>query len=223
MSLSVDGLPASAAMDRMYRWQRSFYDVTRKPYLLGRDQLIAGLAPSPAAAVLEIGCGTGRNLIAAARRWPDARFYGYDVSSVMLEHARESVERAGLDNSITLAQGDACAFDPQGVFKTAHFERVYFSYVLSMIPAWREALAAATELLEPGASLHIADFGDQRGLGAISRSILNKWLAMFHVEPRLAMKSELEGLAAARGLELMFEQIYGGYAVVARLSRPAVR
>lgn len=219
MSLSADELPASTAMDRMYRWQRFFYDVTRKPYLLGRDRLIAELAPASATAVLEIGCGTGRNLIAAARRWPDARFFGYDVSSVMLEHARQSVNRAGLDGRIALAQGDACAFDPRGAFNTARFERIYFSYVLSMIPAWREALAAATDLLEPGASLHIADFGDQRELGGFSRSVLNNWLAMFHVKPRTELESELEGLAAARGLVMSCEQIYGGYAVVARLSR----
>ena len=30
---------AAVAMDRMYRWQRHIYDVTRKYYLLGRDAL----------------------------------------------------------------------------------------------------------------------------------------------------------------------------------------
>ncbi len=47
-------------MDRVYRRQRHFYDATRKYYLLGRDPMIAGLKPPPGAAVLEIGCGTGR-------------------------------------------------------------------------------------------------------------------------------------------------------------------
>jgi S-adenosylmethionine-diacylgycerolhomoserine-N-methlytransferase len=30
-------------MDRVYRPQRHVYDLTRRPYLLGRDRLIAGL------------------------------------------------------------------------------------------------------------------------------------------------------------------------------------
>ena len=36
---------ARAAMDRMYRRQRHIYDLTRKFYLLGRDELIDGLKP----------------------------------------------------------------------------------------------------------------------------------------------------------------------------------
>ena len=115
---------AAAAMDRMYRWQHSFYDVTRKPYLLGRDRLIAALAPPFGSAVLEIGCGTGRNLVAAARMWPHARFFGYDISEVMLDHARRSVRRAGLESRIALTQGDACSFDPRHAFHAPGFERI---------------------------------------------------------------------------------------------------
>ena len=51
-------------MDRLYRHQRHIYDLTRKYYLLGRDELIAELDPPPHGTVLEIGCGTGRNLLA---------------------------------------------------------------------------------------------------------------------------------------------------------------
>ena len=76
-------------MDAIYRTQRHFYDLTRKYYLLGRDGLIDALAPSKDGSVIEIGCGTGRNLIVAARAWPDARFYGIDISEAMLETASD--------------------------------------------------------------------------------------------------------------------------------------
>ena len=49
-------------MNRMYRRQRHIYDGTRRYYLLGRDPLIAKLKPEAGANVLEVGCGTGRNL-----------------------------------------------------------------------------------------------------------------------------------------------------------------
>ena len=49
----VGAADASGAMDRMYRRQRHIYDLTRKFYLLGRDELIAGLKPPPGGAVLE--------------------------------------------------------------------------------------------------------------------------------------------------------------------------
>ena len=58
-------------MDRIYRRQRHVYDVTRKYYLLGRDALIDRLEPPVDGRVLEIGCGTARNLI--ARRSSDGR------------------------------------------------------------------------------------------------------------------------------------------------------
>ena len=57
-------------MDRVYRDQRHIYDLTRKYYLLGRDGLIADLDVPAGGAVLEIGCGTGRNLIAVGKAWP---------------------------------------------------------------------------------------------------------------------------------------------------------
>ena len=81
-------------MDAIYRSQRHFYDLTRKYYLLGRDALIEGLAPPSGGSVLEAGCGTGRNLIVAARRWPDAHYYGVDISEAMLETARANVAKA---------------------------------------------------------------------------------------------------------------------------------
>lgn len=212
----------AVAMDRMYRWQHPIYDFTRKPYLLGRDQLIEALAPPFGSAVLEIGCGTARNLIAAAQRWPSVHFYGYDVSRIMIDHAKRAVQRAGLDRRITLAQGDACSFDPHETFHVAKFERIFFSYVLSMIPSWREALDAAAALLEPDASLHIADFGDQKCLGSLPRTVLNKWLAIFDVEPRIDLVAELTRIASRRALCVDLKQLYKGYSVVAALRRPGV-
>ena len=38
------------------------------------------------------------------------------------------------------------------------------SYALSMIPPWREALAQALDVVAPGGSLQIVDFGDCAGL-----------------------------------------------------------
>lgn len=213
------GSGAAIAMDRMYRWQRSFYDLTRKPYLLGRDELIASLAPAAGSAVLEIGCGTGRNLVRAAQTWPEARFYGYDVSAVMLETAGKAIQRGGLQDRIRMEQGDACTFDPRDAFNVRRFDTIYFSYVLSMIPCWKDALSRAADLLEPGGTLLIADFGSQQGIGPLPRAALAKWLAMFDVKPRLELQEELQMIAAARGLMTEAQEMFGGYAILAALRR----
>ena len=79
---------AALRMEKMYRWQRHIYDFTRKPYLLGRDHMLARLGVPDDGTVLEIGCGTGRNLIQAARIFPAARYFGFDVAPVMVETAQ---------------------------------------------------------------------------------------------------------------------------------------
>ena len=44
---------AAALMDDMYRRQRHIYDLSRKFYLLGRDEAIARLRPAPGDKVLD--------------------------------------------------------------------------------------------------------------------------------------------------------------------------
>ncbi len=199
-------------MDRVYRYQRHIYDLTRKYYLLGRDHLIASLNPPERGHVLEIGCGTGRNLIAAARAYPRARFYGLDISSEMLATARANIERAGLSDRITLARGDAAAFDPAAIFGRVSFDRVFFSYSLSMVPPWRTALECAAAALAPGGRLHVVDFGQQERLPRVFRAMLFVWLKSFHVTPRPDLFQALCDIAEAEGGAVRTAPLYRGYA-----------
>src|SRR3984957_3461437 len=175
---------AAPLMDRMYRRQRHVYDLSRKFYLLGRDEAIARLGPAPGDKVLEIGCGTGRNLVKLAQAYPEARLFGLDVSREMLVTAAASTARAGLASRIAFVQGDATAFDPERLFGCASFERVMISYALSIIPPWREALAHALDVVAPGGSLEIVDFGDCADLPRPFKAGLRRWLAAFEVTPR---------------------------------------
>ena len=211
---------AAAAMDRIYRRQRFVYDLTRRHYLLGRDRLIADLAPGRGT-VLEIGCGTGRNLVAAARRHPDARLRGFDVSGAMLETAGAALARAGLAARVDIAQADATRVDAGTLFGLPGFDRVFVSYVLSMIPDWRAALERAAAALAPGGRLLVVDFGRQDGLPRAFARGLFAWLALFHVHPILDLPDALGELAARHGLTLDCRSLYRGYAVYAVLERPA--
>ena len=211
---------AAAHMDRMYRVQRHIYDATRKFYLLGRDRLIAHMQPGAGATVLEIGCGTARNLIQAARRYPAARFYGVDISTEMLTTAHAAIRRAGLADRITLAWADATDFDPARLFGVASFDHVVLSYTLSIIPPWQAGLRQATRLLAPGGSLHIVDFAAGARLPGWFRRGLLRWLKLFAVEPRAELEQTLAGLAAAQGLTMASTALFGGYAQHLRAVRP---
>jgi S-adenosylmethionine-diacylgycerolhomoserine-N-methlytransferase len=217
MQAVAERADAARLMDRMYRYQRHFYDATRKFYLLGRDQMIADLKPPAGGRVLEIGCGTGRNLVRAARAWPTVQAYGIDVSAEMLGTARRSIAQAQLHGRIALAQADATLLDPQALFGVATFDRIFISYALSMIPEWREALARAHASLAAGGSLHIVDFGDQAGLPGPFRLALARWLALFSVHPCLTLEAELTAFAAARDMRCRFSARYGRYAFLAAL------
>lgn len=209
----MSGGAHAEAMDRIYRRQRAIYDLTRKYYLLGRDATIAALDPPDGGTVLEIGCGTGRNLIRAARRFPQARFYGVDISTAMLETAERAIARAGLEGRIALAQGDATDFDARAAFGLSRFDRVFCSYTLSMMPPWREALGHAAGLVAPGGALHVVDFGPMDGLPGWFGRAMRAWLAKFSVSPRADLGDVFRDTAARAGLSAQFGPIKRGYAV----------
>ncbi|WP_340266713.1 class I SAM-dependent methyltransferase [Sphingobium mellinum] len=215
----MKGVGHDRLMDSVYRHQRHIYDLSRKYYLLGRDGLIADLALPDGGAVLEIGCGTGRNLIAVGRAWPQARLYGVDISEAMLETARKAVAKAGMADRVTLARGDACRLDPVALFGRETFERVMISYALSMIPNWEAALQTAGRCVTHGGRLELVDFGQQERLPGLWRRALFGWLARFHVAPRADIKPALERLAADMGGLPHSQSLYRGYAVRAGLIR----
>ena len=185
-------------MDRVYRPQRHFYDLTRKYYLLGRDRLIADLAIQPGSTLIEVGCGTGRNLIAIARRYPEARLYGLDASAAMLETAHAKIRAAGFEHRIVLRHGLAEELSP-AVFGVESFDHVLFPYSLSMIPDWRGALVAGIGALSTDGRWHVVDFADLKGLGFLGRWTLTAWLKAFHVSPRVEFLTMLEGVSPEKG------------------------
>lgn len=191
---SPRGRDHAALMDSVYRGQRHIYDFTRKYYLFGRDRLIDELAAPTGGTVLEIGCGTGRNLARVERRWPGVAPHGLDLSSEMLKSAR-----ATLGEDAALALGDATEFSAMGLFGRAHFDRVILSYALSMIPDWQAALEQAAAVVAPGGSLHVVDFGDLEGLALPLRTGLRAWLAAFHVTPREDLVAAASAIGARPG------------------------
>lgn len=206
-------------MDEMYRYQRYFYDLTRKAYLLGRDHMIASLDVPAGGTILEVGCGTARNLIRAASGFPKATCFGFDLSEQMLFTARTNVGKKGLRDRIVLAQADATQFDPVETFGRIGFDRVFVAYSLCIIPGWEKALDCSFRSVNPGGSLHLVDFGEQERLPKLFRSALRAWLRQFGVFPQNDMRTELKRLLNGQYSDFKFESVYRGYAYHAIISR----
>ena len=207
----------AALMDSIYRGQRHIYDFTRKYYLFGRDTLIDGLDARPNMRVLEVACGTGRNLAKIAKAWPGVRLFGLDISEEMLKNARKAV---GTDAQ--LVAGDACSFDSKQMFDEDGYERIVLSYSLSMIPDWESALGHSARQLAPGGELHVVDFGDLNGLPRLFQRLLHRWLARFHVRARSTLPDVAKRVADEQGLELNSKRGGLGYFQLHVLAAPTI-
>ena len=206
-------------MDRMYRIQRYFYDFTRKYYLLGRDQLLREMDIQPGENVLEVGCGTGRNLIILARRHPDSHFHGLDASATMLETARYKIDAAGVKN-IILKTALADDFSYEKTFGLSEpFDKIFFSYSISMIPPWRESIENALNNLKPGRKMYIVDFYDQKELPAAFQKLLQVWLKKFHVQFWDGLIPYLNSLETNGLGHLTITPLFRRYSFIAKFQR----
>lgn len=200
-------------MDNMYRWTRHVYDLTRKYYLLGRDHLIDNLDAKDGENVCEVGCGTARNLIKIASRYPQAQFYGLDASDEMLKTARNNVKSANQAHNIVLRQAFSQSFKPDELFGlNTPLDKIVFSYALSIIPPWQESIDHALELLPVGGEIHIVDFDGQEDLPKWFSKFVFWWLDIFHVYHKPEIMNYLKRLEAENKGTLEVTHLFKRYA-----------
>jgi phosphatidylethanolamine/phosphatidyl-N-methylethanolamine N-methyltransferase len=112
---------------RVYEKLASVYDFTFGPALHpGRVDAIRRMSIQPGDRVLEVGVGTGINVDLYP---PSCSVTGVDLSSPMLEKARDRVARTGVRN-VRLLQMDAANLK----FADDTFDLVYAPYVISVVP-----------------------------------------------------------------------------------------
>jgi ubiquinone/menaquinone biosynthesis C-methylase UbiE len=118
--------------------------------------------------VLEVGCGTGRNLPHLVNAvGPTGHVYGIDCCEGMLARAKQLCERQQWRN-VTLSQQDAA----QLVMREP-VDGVLFSLCYTVMPEPREVLKQAWKYLRPNKHLVIMDGKLARGLlGRLSRPFI---------------------------------------------------
>jgi S-adenosylmethionine-diacylgycerolhomoserine-N-methlytransferase len=129
---------------RHYKKDASIYDFNRRFFLFGRNRLINKIAKTLIpSSILEIGCGTGVNLIKLNKLFPSSSITGLDVSPEMLNVARKKI--SGYAN-ITLINE---MFDQHTSLPT--FDLILCSYTASTVPNLAIFLSAiATHLTNQG-------------------------------------------------------------------------
>jgi S-adenosylmethionine-diacylgycerolhomoserine-N-methlytransferase len=182
MSLDNPALERSEIV-RYYRLHARIYDLTRWTFLKGREELIRrAAAQCQPQHILEVGCGTGKNLLHLGRLFTAAQLWGLDLSPHMLARASEKLR--GQRHRLTLLES---AYD-QPVAPDL-FDLVVFSYALSMFnPGWEAALKTASRDLSPGGSIAVVDFhaSDSKGF--------KHWMGLNHVRLDAHLLPHLEDL-----------------------------
>jgi arsenite methyltransferase len=108
--------------------------------------------------VLDLACGPGNQLAQVARLNPGSRFLGLDASPTMLQEARRTVERCGIDNT-DLVLGDMT--DLTG-FRDESVDCVVCTmslHHLADVAALERAMREAGRVLKSQGGAYVADFG----------------------------------------------------------------
>jgi S-adenosylmethionine-diacylgycerolhomoserine-N-methlytransferase len=120
--------------------------------------------------ILEVGCGTGKNLASFCRRFPDSDVVGVDLSAAMLERAGERIQPFG-----SRARLVECACTAP-LAEDEPFDLVLFSYALSMFnPGFEVAIEAARDQVALGGHIAVVDFH------ASPWPIFERWMSVNHV------------------------------------------
>jgi phosphatidylethanolamine/phosphatidyl-N-methylethanolamine N-methyltransferase len=133
-------------VERVYEKLASVYDLVFGPTLHpGRLVAMERMGIRPHDRVLEVGVGTGIN----TSLYPtNCQVTGIDLSSSMLEKARERVQREGLRN-VRLIEMDAGAL----TFADDSFDIVYAPYLVSVVPDPVKVVREMRRVCKPGGKI----------------------------------------------------------------------
>lgn len=211
-------------IERHFALAASRYDAATRAMSLGRDaawkaRLIELLPDRPRPLCVDLACGTGDLAFLLARRYPEGRIVGVDLTGPMLDIARE---RNRFPNVSFLRQ-DMCALS----FRDESVDIVTGGYALRNAPNLAQALAGVGRILRPGGTAAFLDFSRPRGALSRPRYLLLRtwgglWGLLLHgtheihgyIAPSLALFPDREALVALfgdNGLSLVAsKRFFGG-------------
>jgi phosphatidylethanolamine/phosphatidyl-N-methylethanolamine N-methyltransferase len=197
---AVTPFDARLSSDGLYgRWAPLYDLIFDLPFHPGRSAAAKAAADAAGAngEILVVGVGTGLELGLLPK---SLRVVGIDLSSQMLNIARERVARKALRHIKALNVMDAAALE----FPAARFDVALAPYVMSVVPSPAKALDEMWRVLRPGGQIVIVNhFSAEKGLRARTEAAMEKsarWLGWHPVFPYAAVG---DWLAARRDADLI--------------------
>lgn len=206
----------SQFVHRRYNKLAPFYTIFEYVFLLPpgiRAKTVRTIDLSPGDTVLEVGCGTGRNLrhlIDAVG--PEGKVFGADISEGMLAEARRLCERNNW-RGVTLLQGDAITLSLSEKVDGALFSLSYATMIER-----RDILRHAWDQLKPGGRLVIMDARIPKGMiGELYRP-----LAMWTLDRTVLGNPDVDILEDLRRLagKIEIQELFLGTYFIGRATKP---
>jgi S-adenosylmethionine-diacylgycerolhomoserine-N-methlytransferase len=158
------------SVNSYYKVQSKIYDLTRWAILFGRTHILnlipADLNPQK---ILDLGCGTGKHLLALAELFPEAKITGVDTSKEMLKKASPKIQQT---DQIELINSDIESF----LSKSKKFDLILCSYSLSMFDNKYGYLEWIRNSLSDSGIVVIVDFD------STPIHLFEYWMNLNHVE-----------------------------------------
>jgi ubiquinone/menaquinone biosynthesis C-methylase UbiE len=197
-------------VERFSRWapdydrhvlQRLVFEPVQRTVL----DLAATEVPQPAA-ILDVGCGTGRLLRSAGERFPAARLEGVDAAEGMIEQARLS---AGAGSKISFQLGTAERLP----FPDRRFDLVFSTMTFHHWADQRQSVSEVARVMTPAGRWILADF--------IATGLMRYIRRLFRMN-RFPERAQLDTMLEAAGLRVVAEhRVQGRISVLAIGKRPA--
>ncbi len=135
-----------------------------------------------AESVFEFGCGTGRfgRMLLAEHLPETATYRGVDLSTTMIELAKNKVAEFGGRAEIALSEGGPPSYEPR-----AAFDRFVSNYVFDLLSEADIAavISEAHRMLRSGGLLCLSSLSSGHGL--ISNAVISVWSFLHYLNPRL--------------------------------------
>jgi ubiquinone/menaquinone biosynthesis C-methylase UbiE len=178
-----------------------------------RRSAVERLNLCPGDRVLEVGCGTGRNLPFLHKAvGVSGRIYGVDLSPGMLRRADDLVQQRGWRN-VDLVEGDAADY-----VAPEPLDAVLFSLSYNTMPHHRVVLDQVWKQLRLGGTLVIMDAKPPPGRGGELVLPFSVWLMKHTVlgNPYIQPWKDLENVADEFEME---EYLFGSYYICRGINR----
>ena len=125
----------SAGVDRS--WRKNLITMLKKPI-----------------SILDIATGTGDLAIMAAKRIPEAKITGIDLSNGMLEIGRKKIENFSMTKKIQMLQADSENLP----FNDNNFDAIIVAFGVRNFENLLKGLQEANRVLKPGGNMYILEF-----------------------------------------------------------------